>query len=132
MSHCKPGSVKTDASWKDIWHIMLEWVRQRAPLKNQPKNLSAGLAIMSKTNMKGLTSNGVEEDKEAEPVEEAQAEANGQKEDVPAAEPSSNSYMGADYHVNFDEQLGRDADRGKYVRYQLAPRENWGPMSRAK
>jgi tRNA (guanine26-N2/guanine27-N2)-dimethyltransferase len=40
--------------------------------------------------------------------------------------------MGAEFQVNLDEKLGKDLDRGKIVRYQLAPRENWGPMSRAK
>ena len=135
MSHCKPGSIKTDASWKDIWHIMLEWVRQRAPLKNQPKKLGAGIAILSKTNAHGLMQNGTTEQVTGQLADEAQANTNGEKDDVvdtPAAKQSSNSYLGVDFYVNLDEQLGRDADRGKYVRYQLAPRENWGPMSRAK
>jgi tRNA (guanine26-N2/guanine27-N2)-dimethyltransferase len=135
MSHCKPGSVKTDASWKDIWHIMLEWVRQRAPLKNQPKKLSAGTAIMSKTNAQSLMCNGMTEQATELSASEAPADANGAKDDAgdaPVEKQIPNSYLGVDFHVNLDEQLGRDADRGKYVRYQLAPRENWGPMSRAK
>ena len=33
--------------------------------------------------------------------------------------------------VQFDERLGRDEGR-KLVRYQMNPRDNWGPMSRAK
>lgn len=32
-SHTKPGSIKTDASWDALWHIMREWVRQKAPIK---------------------------------------------------------------------------------------------------
>ncbi|KAI1334802.1 S-adenosyl-L-methionine-dependent methyltransferase [Xylariaceae sp. FL0016] len=32
-SHCKPGSMKTNASWSVIWHIMREWVRQKQPVK---------------------------------------------------------------------------------------------------
>jgi tRNA (guanine26-N2/guanine27-N2)-dimethyltransferase len=142
MSHCKPGSIKTDASWKDIWHIMLEWVRQRAPLKNPPKKLSAGVAIMAKTNMDGLYStdytNKADEIPSSVPREvdaEAQHALNGEDVTMKEAEqekPRPFSYLGADFHVNLDEKLGKDADRGKYVRYQLAPRENWGPMSRAK
>lgn len=52
------------------------------------------------------------------------SETNGTKQ-LPA-------YLETKFEVNFDEKLGRDHDRGKYVRYQLAPRENWGPMARAK
>jgi tRNA (guanine26-N2/guanine27-N2)-dimethyltransferase len=33
--------------------------------------------------------------------------------------------------VVFDESLGREPARGKLVRYQINPRENWGPMNRA-
>lgn len=32
-SHCKPGSIKTDAPWSVIWRIMREWIRQKAPVK---------------------------------------------------------------------------------------------------
>lgn len=135
MSHCKPGSVKTDASWADIWHVMLEWIRQRAPLKNKPKQASAGLAIMSKTNNFGLISGSdvPQSDALPEPVPEAQTGCNAVNTDAPPADLCTpHSYLGADFHVNLDEQLGKDLDRGKIVRYQLAPRENWGPMSRAK
>lgn len=31
-SHCKPGSIKTSAPWSVVWHIMREWVRQKAPV----------------------------------------------------------------------------------------------------
>jgi len=139
MSHCKPGSIKTDAQWKDIWHIMLEWVRQRAPLKNGPKKASAGLTILGKTNAEGLfTGGGPKEPTEvsANSVGDAQeAQRNGSSTNVeapPAEKIVPFAYLGSDFHVNLDEKLGKDADRGKYVRYQLAPRENWGPMARAK
>ncbi|KAH4082578.1 hypothetical protein HBI37_025930 [Parastagonospora nodorum] len=139
MSHCKPGSIKTDAPWKDIWHIMLEWVRQRAPLKNAPKKASAGLVILGKTNAEGLFTGGGSK----EPVE-VSARSVGDAQDAQPNESTANveapaaekivpfAYLGSDFHVNLDEKLGKDPDRGKYVRYQLAPRENWGPMARAK
>ncbi|CAJ2512924.1 Uu.00g010430.m01.CDS01 [Anthostomella pinea] len=38
-SHCKPGSMKTNAPWSVIWHIMREWVRQDHPVKVE--NLAA-------------------------------------------------------------------------------------------
>lgn len=128
MSHCKPGSIKTDASWTDIWHIMTEWIRQKAPLKNPLKENTAGRAIMSKPTISTEHSNG------NAAVTDSTAQ-NGEAADVEMANtetPERPSYLGRDFEVKFDEKLGRDHDRGKYVRYQLAPRENWGPMARAK
>jgi tRNA (guanine26-N2/guanine27-N2)-dimethyltransferase len=129
MSHCKPGSIKTDASWRDIWHIMLEWVRQRAPLKNALKKESAGFAIMTKASatgyMKETTAEAAPAQVPADPVADAENTADVAAKDLPA-------YLNTKFEVTFDEKLGKDHDRGKYVRYQLAPRENWGPMSRAK
>jgi tRNA (guanine26-N2/guanine27-N2)-dimethyltransferase len=137
MSHCKPGSIKTDASWRDIWHIMLEWVRQRAPLKNLPKSGSAGHVIMEKSSATGYTKTSsadlVPAQVPADPAPEAHSNADNSGDgsattiakDLPV-------YLNTKFQVNFDEKLGKDHDRGKYVRYQLAPRENWGPMARAK
>jgi tRNA (guanine26-N2/guanine27-N2)-dimethyltransferase len=137
MSHCKPGSIKTDASWRDIWHIMLEWVRQRAPLKNLPKSGSAGHVIMAKSSATGYTKTStadvVPAQVPADPAPEAHSNTDNSGDgsattiakDLPA-------YLNTKFQVNFDEKLGKDHDRGKYVRYQLAPRENWGPMARAK
>lgn len=34
--------------------------------------------------------------------------------------------------VVFDETLGADKQTKRLVRYQMNPRANWGPMSRAK
>jgi tRNA (guanine26-N2/guanine27-N2)-dimethyltransferase len=34
--------------------------------------------------------------------------------------------------IVFDEALGKEKDAKKLVRYQQNPRENWGPMNRAK
>lgn len=150
MSHCRPGSIKTDASWRDIWHIMLEWIRQKAPLKNPLKQTSAGYAITSKgsAHQKDTASNGsidataaVEDSAEKAPGTQAQipdnatlsAENSDQTKTGENGDSSSHpSYLGVKFDVKFDERLGKDQDRGKYVRYQVAPRENWGPMSRAK
>ena len=158
MSHCRPGSIKTDASWRDIWHIMLEWVQQKAPLKNPLKLNSAGHTIMSKRSAhQGASSKDVQEladaasaaaSAETSAVEEEavtpgqildnalNGESAGTKiTDQAVAERNVQdrpSYLGVNFDVKFDERLGKDLDRGKYVRYQAAPRENWGPMSRAK
>ncbi|KAF4126670.1 tRNA (guanine26-N2/guanine27-N2)-dimethyltransferase [Geosmithia morbida] len=32
-SHCRAGSIKTDAPWSTVWWIMTEWARQKAPVK---------------------------------------------------------------------------------------------------
>jgi tRNA (guanine26-N2/guanine27-N2)-dimethyltransferase len=158
MSHCRPGSIKTDASWKDLWHIMLEWVRQKAPLKNQLKPTSAGHAIMSKGSAHSKSST-QQEQKESTDVaaaadppaaelaslpgqngviqgtgstEPKDSEENGDLTGAKGGSSDCPSYLGVEFGVKFDERLGKDQDRGKYVRYQVAPRENWGPMSRAK
>ncbi|KAF1983675.1 TRM-domain-containing protein [Aulographum hederae CBS 113979] len=98
-SHAVRGSIKTNAPWKAIWHIMREWVRQKAPIKEGAvKEGMKGWKIMQKMS--------ADEQDEASPK----------------------------FEVVFDEQLGRDFDAGgkKLRRYQLNPRENWGPMARAK
>lgn len=105
-SHCKRGSIKTNAPWPVVWHIMREWVRQRAPVKEE--NIKAGSPAyrLLRFDRKKL------EDKE--PAEDAEVD------EVDKLE------------VVFDADLGRDPDKAKYVRYQINPRENWGPMARAK
>ena len=99
---------------------------------------------MSKTNAFGLTSGelaaktdapavSMQETQEPEEPQQAQTNGNAVQGEAPTLLVGSPySYMGADFQVNLDEKLGKDLDRGKIVRYQLAPRENWGPMSRAK
>ncbi|KAL3419874.1 tRNA (guanine(26)-N(2))-dimethyltransferase, mitochondrial [Phlyctema vagabunda] len=99
-SHCKGGSIKTNASWEVIWEIMREWVRQKHPVKESSvKEGTAGYVIL------GLD-----------------------KKDKPAGEGASKPKI----EVVFDEKLGREVDAKKLVRFQVNPRENWGPMSRAK
>lgn len=133
MSHCKPGSIKTDASWTDIWHILLEWARQRAPIKNPLKKETAGYQIWAKASASGHMQSCGEKSAFTEPKEHVETNTNGVSEDAMDHDVVKKpSYLDAEFDVNFDEKLGKDADRGKYVRYQLAPRENWGPMSRAK
>lgn len=140
MSHCKPGSIKTNASWTDIWHIMLEWVRQRAPLKNPLKEISAGRAIMAKGSSGDYFQNAENRvsaktttaDTSSADAAQEEAQDDADNMDVETSTIKKPSYMDKNFEVKFDEILGRDHDRGKYVRYQLAPRENWGPMARAK
>ncbi|KAI0402063.1 S-adenosyl-L-methionine-dependent methyltransferase [Xylaria palmicola] len=34
-SHCKSGSMRTNAPWSVVWHIMREWTRQKWPVKTE-------------------------------------------------------------------------------------------------
>ncbi|KAI2635114.1 S-adenosyl-L-methionine-dependent methyltransferase [Xylaria nigripes] len=34
-SHCKAGSIRTNAPWSVLWHIMREWTRQKQPVKQE-------------------------------------------------------------------------------------------------
>jgi len=112
-SHCKPGSIKTDAPWSIIWHVMKEWIRQKAPIKEENiKAGSTGYRLLGLHNKKAAAGN---------KVGEPQPEVGGEPEEE-EGKPA----------VVFDEQLGRDATKVKLVRYQMNPKENWGPMNRAK
>lgn len=119
-SHCKPGSIKTDAPWGVLWDVMREWVRQKAPVKEANiKPGSPGYRIL------GLDAQ--------EPT--AEAAPGGPAPGGEAKEVSvENKEGGAEEKpkVVFDERLGRDKAKEKLVRYQTNPRENWGPMNRAK
>ena len=130
-SHCKPGSIKTDASWTAIWRIMREWVRQRAPIKEDSlKQGLAGWNIMYGGNKPDESQNGDAKDAQAgegakddgspDIVTETATSAN-----TPPADPKN-------FKVVFDEALGKDKPGRRLVRYQQNPRENWGPMARAK
>ncbi|QIW94572.1 hypothetical protein AMS68_000090 [Peltaster fructicola] len=103
-SHCKGGSVKTNAPWSAVWNIMREWVKQKSPVKVE--NIRRGSPAWHILRL------GDHE----EPAGTTKAELN--ETEKPA--------------ILFDEALGRDQTGKKLVRYQANPRENWGPMSRAK
>lgn len=107
-SHTKPGSIKTDAPWDVVWEVMREWARQKAPVKEGAiREGTAGYRIMGMDKKKA-----------------AETKTNGE------AEVIEDKKLQID--VVFDEKLGADIREKKIVRYQLNPRENWGPMSRAK
>jgi tRNA (guanine26-N2/guanine27-N2)-dimethyltransferase len=87
---------------------MREWVKQKQPVKDGAiRENTAGYRIMGLDQAK---KNG-----------DANSKQNG--DDVHTEKPKPK--------VVFDEKLGKDQKRD-IVRYQLNPRENWGPMNRAK
>ena len=126
-SHCKPGSIKTDAPWTVLWEIMREWVRQKSPIKEGAvKEGLPGWRIL-------LATRKAEEDGEA-------GTASGTHEDTPdVATETANGIVRREkpadpkkMKVVFDENLGKDKPSKRLVRYQQNPRENWGPMAKAK
>ncbi|KAL2141282.1 hypothetical protein VTI28DRAFT_2617 [Corynascus sepedonium] len=129
-SHCKAGSMKTDAPWSVIWRVFREWIRQKAPVKEE--NIKPGSVAF---RLLGLNKKPVE----GEAANEAET-GNGEGRTVGASEAPKSAETPANANgtevikqeVVFDEQLGRYQDKKKYVRYQMNPRENWGPMNRAK
>lgn len=124
-SHCKPGSVKTDAPWSVIWHIMREYIRQKAPI--QEKNVktgSPGYRVLGLGAKKEGQAEGQGEDQEAK---EAARGA-----DTSPGKTTTGSKKDQLPEVKFDLKLGRaQSSKEKLVRYQVNPRENWGPMARA-
>jgi len=136
-SHCKPGSVKTEAPFSAIWEIMREWVRQKAPVKEgKVKEGMPGWKIMQAAravpppgqNGSKTTDESPNGDAETpEIVTEHAATTNGETAESVKAQDIKK------LKVVFDEALGRDKpQKKKLVRYQVNPRENWGPMSRAR
>lgn len=117
-SHTKPGSMKTDAPWSVLWHIIREYERQKAPVKVE--NIKPG-SVAYKLLRLG---------ERKEESTDGTTEANGTNGTEPAKEPLKEEEKMPE--VVFDEALGRDVEPVKLVRYQTNPRENWGPMSRAK
>lgn len=100
-SHCKPGSIKTDAPWSAVWEVMREWVRQKAPVKDGSiKPGTAGHHIMV---VRGGGGSGG-----------AEGEGGDEKP-----------------KVDFELRVGRNGKEKRLVRYQVNPRENWGPQAKA-
>lgn len=115
-SHTKGGSIKTDAPWDVIWEIMREWARQKCPPKEGAiKKNTAGWYIMGLDKQESSN-------QESNP-ENATSGIDANKKDTSTEKKK--------IEVVFDEKLGMEKDTKKIVRYQVNPRENWGPMNRA-
>lgn len=104
-SHTLAVGLKTDAPWRAVWRVMRAWARRQDEWRG-----AEGLG--AETAGRGILRRGVET-----------GAAEGEEEEE-----------GADADVVFDEAVGRLRDAGgrRLVRYQVNPRPNWGPMSRAK
>lgn len=164
-SHCKPGSIKTNAPWSVLWEILREFMRTKAPIKEgavKPgtpgwsilgRVRSSERAVVSalkegakdqlarcntkedmKTVLQGMLwrlENEKPTSEQANGNDDATAE---RTEESAAPRPRSRSPSPVEagkLNIVFDEKLGKEKPRGKLVRYQMNPRENWGPMNRA-
>ncbi|KAI4197346.1 MAG: hypothetical protein LQ350_005967 [Teloschistes chrysophthalmus] len=150
-SHTEPGSIRTDAPWHVVWEIMREWARQKSSIKEGTiKKGMAGWEIMRKDrSRRGLEAAKQELRDAIEKAEDVKVLG----EDVQAAlhRLAGKLADGVDGHaqgggfpeegvdgqpsginVVFDEKVGKEAAGKKMVRYQMNPRPDWGPMSKAK
>lgn len=144
-SHCKAGSFKTDAPWSVLWEIFREWVRQKAPIKEGAiKKGSPGARILAGGSgeegglVRGVRAEvmrGVERSEDKEELERVLRAALYRLEHGEGGGGVNGQGGGGvgqeKLKVVFDEKLGREKARGRLVRYQINPRENWGPMNRA-
>ncbi|KPM35077.1 tRNA (guanine(26)-N(2))-dimethyltransferase [Neonectria ditissima] len=145
-SHCRPGSIKTDAPWSTIWWVMTEWIRQKSPIKEANiKKLSAAWKILKDAGLVGREEKEPEEvpskveGTEMEGVEQQQVSSEAATSNDAAVVPSANddaplSESNLRKTLVFNDALARLARRHgeqKYVRYQMNPRENWGPLTKA-
>ncbi|PNS20753.1 N2,N2-dimethylguanosine tRNA methyltransferase [Sphaceloma murrayae] len=125
-THAKPGMIKTQAPWSVIWEIMREWVKRHAPVKEGSLRVdSAGYRV--------LWPSGKPEATEGSGASEGEAMAvDGEKTERQEGEMETNGKPAEKSRIVFDEALGRDRPGKRLVRYQVNPRANWGPMTRAK
>lgn len=139
-SHCRPGSVKTDAPWSTLWWIITEWIRQKSPIKaSKFTPLMPGWKILHSARLVGQEDGAAskEADSEMEDVQaattaDAQSEEAAKKGDEQASSPSELELRKSLVFNDDLARLGRLRDTQKLVRYQMNPRPDWGPLSKAK
>ena len=128
-SHCQRGSIKTDAPWSFIWDMKREYVRQKSPIKDGAvKEGQPGWKILQQMRDSEGDENAVEEDSQhaVDGAPDGVTETNG------TSKPPEKSTDPKKSKIVFDEKLGKDKPGKRLVRYQMNPRENWGPMTKAK
>ena len=144
-SHVKPGTIRTNAPWSYVWHMMREWVRQRAPLKEGSlKPGTPGFTIMARGPGHGQTESTTNVASEPSMVRgdggssverHFERSASDKEDTVVDGHMSVDATGQGGAAVVFDEQLGREeptSAQKRLVRYQTNPRANWGPMMRAR
>lgn len=169
-SHCKPGSIKTNAPFNVLWEIVREFMRTKYPIKDGAVkkgtpgwNILARLRgteenVVTKLKEEGLSQIQRSENRQdlrtalqsmlwkldhekvdstSSNEEVPQVNGDGDKTEISTENPgnrrraSSETFDPSKLKIVFDEELGKEKQRSKLVRYQTNPRENWGPMNRA-
>lgn len=142
-SHCRPGTIKTDAPWSTIWWIMTEWARQKAPVKVEKyKPAMPAWKILNDAGLLGKPDDSTaakegQGDETKMDVEETngQKEQNGEGKADKADESVPEKERELRKTLVFNEdlaRLGQQTEGKRLVRYQANPEKNWGPMNRAK
>ncbi|KAL8698919.1 MAG: hypothetical protein Q9201_006303 [Fulgogasparrea decipioides] len=152
-SHTEAGSIRTDAPWHVIWEIMREWARQKHPIKEGAlKEGMAGWEIMRKGRSRRQLADAKDELKTVldkaddlaglrEGVEATLYRIIKKSGTAPAADAEDQNGVSThesetgqrrELKIVFDEGLGKEAVGKKLLRYQMNPRPDWGPMSKAK
>jgi tRNA (guanine26-N2/guanine27-N2)-dimethyltransferase len=139
-THCYAGAVKTDAPWSVVWDIMKEYIRQK--LDGKVGNIKRGTSGWHILNGHGgsLEKSSAWEEVLAGSEHELRVEkVDGtwkvfkRKISEQDEVPKQYDFEPPEREIVFDTELGgRERYAGNFVRYQLNPRENWGPMSKAK
>ena len=184
-SHTKAGSIRTDAPWSVVWEVMREWIRQKAPIKeNAIRKGTAAWGIMQKdrsnVTLNSLKTSLKQVQEKSEDLQSMRMELEAilyrireEEKAAAAAHPNANSNPNSEsqnnYHyparstdpsssvtvtnpsiptptpipthqldIVFDDtnRHARTPSPGvsarKIVRYQMNPRPDWGPISRAR
>ncbi|KAL8904399.1 MAG: hypothetical protein Q9207_003295 [Kuettlingeria erythrocarpa] len=150
-SHTEAGSIRTNAPWTVIWEIMREWIRQKHPIKEGAVSKGmAGWEILQKDRSRRNINDAKQELRDAlgkaesiegllETVEAALYRISKKAEGASDTAMSNGTgeqngvvHKQGELKVAFDEKLGKEAAGKKLVRYQINPRADWGPISRAK
>ncbi|TWU76595.1 RNA methyltransferase tRNA(m5U54)methyltransferase [Metarhizium rileyi] len=153
-SHCRPGSIKTDAPWSTIWWVLTEWIKQKSPVKvSKFKESMPGWKILyaagivgredEKSNLKGnaepedtdtkMEGTETQQRQQQQPKDKEVSEKTGtegkveEQKELPSEESLRKTLVFDDALIKLGRQKGT-----RYMRYQVNPHKYWGPMSRAK
>lgn len=146
-SHCRPGSIKTNAPWSTIWFVLTEWIRQKSSVTEANiKPATAAFKILTDARIIGPNKAGPFQQDEAksfdiemtgdsqiqEPAATPSADASRPAKENDAAQPRNEEELRKT--LVFDDalaRLGRQTAGKRIVRYQTNPEKNWGPLTRA-
>lgn len=195
-SHTKGGSIRTDAPWSVVWEVMREWIRQKAPVKEDAiRKGTAAWGIMQKDRsnviLNSVKMNLKEVQEKSEDLRSIRTELEAilyrlrEQEEAAIANPPSHpaatfALPSPDHQLNSENQNAKSPSLSteplsppprssiinlsrpkspnptpipthqldivfnmnrharspsparKIVRYQMNPRPEWGPISRAK